>query len=77
MYLAVLLSTEGTKRNKIVSNLKELSVKRRNQTRKHFYHCVINIFPEEWKSNMGLRKKEYLTLPEEIGKGFSGETKLK
>lgn len=37
----LLLSTEGTKKNKIVSDLKEVSVKWRNQTWKQLYHNVI------------------------------------
>ena len=47
MYLTLLLSTEGTKRNKLVSNFKDFAVKWGSQTRKHLYHDVIDIVAEE------------------------------
>ena len=47
MYLTLLLSTEETERKKLVSNLKDFSVKWGSQTRKHLYHNVMNIVAEE------------------------------
>ena len=75
MYLTLLLSTEETERKKLVSNLKDFSVKWGSQTRKHLYHNVMNIVAEEWKRQNEAQKKEYVVLSEKIRKSFSEEQK--